>query len=130
MDDVVTNWVDAQEIARSRGRTSLRQWINRQHHEQTHVQRLVSLIQQADMECRPPPCQACPLMFRGQPYELVCWGPTGFHPESCVWFPGKEKWVLLRHAAIIAPQEWLIDTQGAGTTDLLSISKHTHESVA
>jgi len=112
---------------------NLQAWMIRQRSDQTYVQRLVSMIQRADMEKRPPPHELRSFLFRGQAYEMVAWPLVGYHPAGCVWFPTKEAWLLLRRSPVspvIALPPWMPTAEHDGVVDLTQVPKLEHASNA
>ena len=98
--DEILNRIDQAANHRQPSLQDLVAWTERQTQDQTYTQRLLSVIQRADLETRPPPVYLHSFLFRGLAYELASWD-HGFHPDGCVWFPGKEAWILLRRAPVV-----------------------------
>ena len=129
--DRIIDVMERVDRAQVRESDNIRAWMIRQRADMSYVQRLLSMIQRADLEKRPPPDQVRSFLFRSQAYELVSWPINGYHPSGCVWFPTKEAWILLRRSPvvpIISLSPWLPTAEHDGAADLANIPKFEHES--
>ena len=129
--DRILDWIDRAERARACKADSVRAWMIRQRADMTYPQRLVSMIERADLEKRPPPDELRSFLFRGMAYELVSWPINGYHPGGCVWFPTKQAWIILRRSPVlpvISLPSHLELAEHYGVMDLARIPTHEHDS--